>query len=35
MGIDPADEYCITAADIEIFCDGEPVKRTDEGRSRP
>ncbi|KAM0895804.1 hypothetical protein ACQ4PT_023610 [Festuca glaucescens] len=30
--IDPADEYCIVAADTEIFCDGEPVKREDEER---
>ncbi|KAM0872576.1 hypothetical protein ACQ4PT_038629 [Festuca glaucescens] len=26
------DEYCIVAADTEIFCDGEPVKREDEER---
>ncbi|XP_047062590.1 cell division control protein 48 homolog D-like [Lolium rigidum] len=30
--IDPADEYCIVAADTEIFCDGEPIKREDEER---
>ncbi|KAM0902506.1 hypothetical protein ACQ4PT_019246 [Festuca glaucescens] len=30
--IDPADEYSIVAADTEIFCDGEQVKREDEER---
>uniref|UniRef100_A0A453EFK8 CDC48 N-terminal subdomain domain-containing protein n=1 Tax=Aegilops tauschii subsp. strangulata TaxID=200361 RepID=A0A453EFK8_AEGTS len=32
MEIDPAVEYCIVAADTEIFCEGEPVKREDEER---
>ncbi|XP_047084260.1 cell division control protein 48 homolog D-like [Lolium rigidum] len=30
--IDPAVDYCIVAADTEIFSDGEPVKREDEER---
>ncbi|KAM0864636.1 hypothetical protein ACQ4PT_043796 [Festuca glaucescens] len=30
--IDPPLNYCIVAADTEIFCDGEPVKREDEER---
>ncbi|KAM0916465.1 hypothetical protein ACQ4PT_010181 [Festuca glaucescens] len=30
--IDPAVDYCIMAADTEIFCEGEPVKREDEER---
>ncbi|KAK1653076.1 hypothetical protein QYE76_070881 [Lolium multiflorum] len=30
--IDPAVDYCIMAADTEIFYDGEPVKREDEER---
>ncbi|KAK1682930.1 hypothetical protein QYE76_043778 [Lolium multiflorum] len=32
VDIAPAEEYCIVAADTEIFCDGEPVKREDEER---
>ncbi|OEL27398.1 Cell division cycle protein 48-like protein [Dichanthelium oligosanthes] len=32
VDIQPAVEYCIVAADTEIFHDGEPVKREDEER---
>uniref|UniRef100_A0ACD5VN50 Uncharacterized protein n=1 Tax=Avena sativa TaxID=4498 RepID=A0ACD5VN50_AVESA len=32
MEIDQGSEYCIVAADTEIFCEGEPVKREDEER---
>ncbi|KAF7035876.1 hypothetical protein CFC21_046662 [Triticum aestivum] len=32
MEIDPAVEYCIVAPDIEIFYEGDPVKREDEER---
>uniref|UniRef100_M8AZV9 Cell division control 48-A-like protein n=1 Tax=Aegilops tauschii TaxID=37682 RepID=M8AZV9_AEGTA len=32
MEIDPATDYCIMAADTEIFCAGETVKREDKER---
>ncbi|KAM3329374.1 hypothetical protein ACQJBY_026441 [Aegilops geniculata] len=32
MEIDPAADYCVVAPDMEIFCEGEPVKREDEER---
>uniref|UniRef100_A0ACD5VEN9 Uncharacterized protein n=1 Tax=Avena sativa TaxID=4498 RepID=A0ACD5VEN9_AVESA len=32
MEIDQGGEYCIVAADTEIFCEGEPVNREDEER---
>ncbi|KAF7021817.1 hypothetical protein CFC21_034707 [Triticum aestivum] len=32
MEIDPTVDYCVVVPDMEIFCEGEPVKREDEER---